>query len=190
MVAKSADQAVANGRQHGSGFSGMCQKYVRDPCWKAPSLYGSAQEAWNGSRQKHPGDRTPPKGAPVYYSGGNYGHAVIAVGNGQIRSTDCTSASDISEVGLDWPERAWGYQYLGWTGDINGVDLPLGGKDEDDMPLSDEDLDKIAKRVWAHMIPVYDEEADDSERAARVMLGQTHNRAGDARKAASKAADQ
>jgi hypothetical protein len=49
-------------------------------------------------------------------------------------------------VSLDWPERAWGYRYLGWTGDINGVDLPLGGKD-DDMPLSDADLEKIAHRV-------------------------------------------
>jgi hypothetical protein len=66
------------------------------------------------------------------------------------------------------------------------VDLPLGGgKDEDDMPLSDEDLDKIAKRVWAYLVPVYDENSDDDEKPARVILGQTHNRAGDARRAAN-----
>jgi hypothetical protein len=46
----------------------------------------------------------------------------------------------VSDTDLDWPVRNWGYVYLGWTGDINGVDLPLGSGggsgdgSEDDMP--------------------------------------------------------
>lgn len=141
MTADSGDQARSRGHNYTSYDSGMCQKYVRGPCWDVPSLYGSAIEAWNGARDKHPGDRTPPDGAPVYYSGGQYGHAVLFCGAGHtgIRSTDCQSTGKVSDTDLDWPVRAWGYKYLGWTGDINGVDLPLGDggappEEDDDMP--------------------------------------------------------
>ncbi len=140
MTAKSGEQAVANGRAVKTYEPpGYCQKYVRDPCWRVPSLYGSAIEAWNGAQFKHPGDRNPPLGAPCYYRGGNYGHAVISVGGGRIRSTDCQSAEQVNDAALSWPETAWNYEYLGWTEDINGVRLPLdidsgGGNGGDEMP--------------------------------------------------------
>lgn len=146
MVASSGEQAVKNGRQVDRYDQGYCQKYVRDPCWRVPSLYGSAIDAWNGARYKHKGDRNPPEGAPCYYSGGQYGHAVISVGGGRIRSTDCTTATHVNDTDLGWPERAWGYKYLGWTEDINGVHLPLPNE-EGDMPLNEDDLSAIANRV-------------------------------------------
>jgi hypothetical protein len=124
MTAATPDQAVANGRKVNTYDTGMCQKFVRDQCWRVPSLYGSAIEAWNGAKDKHPGDRNPPPGAPCYYRGGQYGHAVISVGGGRIRSTDCTTTSKVGEVALSWPETSWGYAYLGWTGDLNGITLP------------------------------------------------------------------
>lgn len=180
MVASSGNEAVSNARAIKSGYSGMCQKFTR-VSWEVGSLYGSAIDAWNGAKQKHPGDRKPPVGAPCYYRGGNYGHAVVYVGNGKIRSTDCTYAGAISEVSLSWPETAWGYTYLGWTGDINGVDLPLSKDDEDnDMPLNDEDLDKIAKRVWNFMIEASGDD-EGRELHAQQMLKETHRRAGEAR---------
>lgn len=150
MTAKSAEEAVANGRAVKTYDVGMCQKFVRSPCWEVGSLYGSAIDAWHGAAEKHPGDRNPPNGAPCYYSGGAYGHAVISVGGGRIRSTDCQSATYVNDAALDWPERQWGYSYLGWTGDINGVDLPLEG--DEDMNLTDENLRDIARYVWAHKI--------------------------------------
>lgn len=140
MTATGPDEAVANGRAVTRYEQGMCQKYVRGPCWEVPSLYGSAIEAWNGAKHKHPGDRNPPKGAPTYYRGGSYGHAVISVGGGRIRSTDCTSSTYVNDAALSWPETAWGYTYLGWTEDINGVMCPgLSGDPEpepegEDMP--------------------------------------------------------
>jgi hypothetical protein len=194
MTADSGDEAVANGRKYSTYSSGYCQQYVRGPCWEVGSLYGSAIEAWNGARYKHPGDRNPPKGAPCYYRGGQYGHAVISVGGGRIRSTDCTSRSMVSEVALSWPETSWGYTYLGWTEDINGVRLPIGpdtGETEevDDMPLTDAEIQKIAKAVWKYAITNYDEHDTHEENRAEVMLAQTHARAGDARRAANKAAN-
>lgn len=149
MTARDANEAVANARAVHTYEPGYCQRFTRE-AWEVGSLYGSAIDAWNGSRQKHPDDRHPPKGAPCYYAGGNYGHAVVFVSESaqDIRSTDCTSTGDVSDADLSWPEVHWGYRYLGWTGDINGVDLPLDdGAGGEDMPLTDEDLSAIAKRV-------------------------------------------
>jgi hypothetical protein len=177
VTAPSGAQAVANGRAIHTYDQGMCQKYVRDPCWRVASLYGSAIDAWNGARHKHPGDRNPPKGAPCYYRGGQYGHAVISVGGGRIRSTDSTSARQVNDAALSWPETAWGYEYLGWTEDINGVDLPLdtGGEGEEDMPLTSDEIDKIAARVWSYIIATRGDEPREIK--ARDMLAETHNRA-------------
>ena len=147
MVAKSGHEAHTNSDRVTSYASGMCQKYTRE-MWEVGSLYGSAQDAWDGARQKHKGDRNPPEGAPCYYSGGSqgYGHAVIYQGQGtvRIRSTDAPSAGKVSDQDLSWPESHWGLKYLGWTGDINGVDLPLSGGSSDgtegldDVGLQDE----------------------------------------------------
>lgn len=140
MTAASGDKAVSNGRAVKTYDTGMCLKYVRDPCWRVPSLYGDAYSAWLGSTKKHAGDRNPPNGAPVFYSGGShgYGHAVIYVG-GNMRSTDNPSSGKVGETDLDWPVRAWGMKYLGWTGDLNGVSLPLSSSSGggDDMELGD-----------------------------------------------------
>jgi hypothetical protein len=140
MTASSPQEAVSNGRSYSSYDTGMCLKWTRGPCWEVGSLYASAIDAWNGATQKHSGDRNPPEGAPCFYRGGQYGHAVISVGGGRIRSTDCTSSTKVNDAALSWPESAWGYTYLGWTGDINGVDLPLGSTGEglDDVGLQDE----------------------------------------------------
>jgi hypothetical protein len=147
MTASSPQQAVANGHNVSSYDSGMCQKFVRDQCWRVPSLYGSAIEAWNGARYKHPGDRTPPVGAPTYYRGGNYGHAVIFCGQGHtgMRSTDCTSTGRVSDAAISWVENNWGYTYLGWTEDINGVRVIVPDEQEDEV--KDEDIQAIAARV-------------------------------------------
>jgi hypothetical protein len=172
VTASSGQEAKANGEAVGTYDQGMCQKYVRGPCWEVGSLYGSAIDAWNGATEKHPGDRTPPIGAPMYYRGGQYGHAVICVGEGgRIRSTDCTSPYDVSSTDIDWPTRTWGYTYLGWTGDINGVDLPLSEGDED-MPLSNDDVQKVAEAVWNKLLTG---QPDGQDRYAWATLVNTYN---------------
>lgn len=165
MAAESGTQAVANGRAVSSYATGMCQMFVRDQCWKVPSLYGSAIEAWNGAAEKHPGDRTPPVGAPCYYRGGQYGHAVCFTYD-QIRSTDCQTTGKVSEVDVAWIETHWGYTYLGWTGDINGVSLPLGGSENgegmDDVGLND---------------PIAEWSPDDGTSKEKTTVGKTLNQA-------------
>ena len=162
MVASGPDQAIANADAVSSYDSGMCQKYVRDQCWRVPSLYGSAIDAWNGARYKHPGDRNPPNGAPTYYKGGNYGHAVIWKRN-QMRSTDCPSGGRVGDAAISWVENNWGYTYLGWTEDINGVRV-IHEQGNDDV--KDEDISKIAARI-NHTLGDYDSEGktDDPDTA-------------------------
>lgn len=139
MTAASGRAAVDRANTWTSYASGMCLQWVRDKAWGVGSYYGSAIDAWNGAADKHPGDRNPPLGAPLFYRGGQYGHVVIARADDQ-RGTDCTTTGRVSAAALSWPETAWGYAYLGWTGDLNGVDLPLGtdtNPEEDDMDLTD-----------------------------------------------------
>lgn len=184
MTARSGRIAVENGRKVNQYATGMCQQYVRLVCWEVGSLYGSAIEAWNGARLKHPGDRTPPLGAPLYYRGGKYGHAVIFVGGNDMRSTDCRSRGQVSDEAISWVERNWGYTYLGWTGDLNGVELPLradnddeGGDDEmtpDDWKKLQGMLDATVEKVWAEKITVTQPgTGDDVEKAAQQVVRET-----------------
>lgn len=135
MTAHDAAEAVANARNYNRYDQGLCLQWVRGPCWEIGSLYGSAIEAWNASPDKHPGDRNPPFGAACFYEIGKWGHVVIRTD--RIRSTDCTSSTYVNEADLDWPEKAWNARYLGWSGSLNGVDLPLDtgpGKETEPMP--------------------------------------------------------
>lgn len=170
MVASSGKDAVANARAQGSCEPGMCLKTVRQ-WWGIASLHPDAITAWREAADKHPGDKEPPLGAPIFWEGGQYGHVAIYVGGPDLRSTDCTTTGDVSDAHGSWVRNTWGYDYLGWTGDLNGVRLPLEDED-DDMPsdehirrlvreavqaeLGDENngvlSDRIADKVWAERL--------------------------------------
>jgi hypothetical protein len=177
MTAATAEDAVRNAKQTHSYAQGYCLMFVRDEAWKIGSLYGSAIEAWNGARHKHKGDRSPPLGAPCFYSGGRYGHIVIWVAKGHMRSTDCTVPMDVSDADLDWPVRAWGDTYLGWTEDLNGVLLPLDGGDEmnesDWSKLRGIVADEVAK-VWEDkMVVTQPGTGQDTEKKREQVLRET-----------------
>lgn len=107
---------------------GYCLRQVRI-WWGVASKYGSAITAWKYATTKHAGDRNPPKGACVFWSGGpgGYGHIAFSLGNGYIRSTDAGGRGRNATVPLSWVEKNWGLHYLGWTRDLNGVVLPVDG---------------------------------------------------------------
>ena len=159
MVAQSADEACNNARSYTTCEPGMCLKYTRT--WlEIGSGAPDAITAWRDAAVKHPG-ASPPAGAPIFYEGGQYGHAALSLGGGKIRTTDAPGSGTVSTQDLDWPTDHWGYDYLGWTEDVNGVTIPYlkgsssGGEqpgEEDDMPLSDDDLTKIAGKVWTHQL--------------------------------------
>lgn len=132
----SAAKAYTNALADRINTPGMCLQQVR-AWWGVGSKYGSAIAAWNGSPRKHRNDWHPPKGAPVFYSGGKYGHIAFSLGNGYVRSTDVAGVGRVGTVPLNWFKSRWGYTYLGWTGDLNGVGLPLSAATPTALPKVD-----------------------------------------------------
>jgi hypothetical protein len=188
MTAPSGQAALDNARQVKTYPPGYCLKYVRAEAWRIGGLYASAIDAWHGAINRHPGDRTPPLGAPCFYSGGQYGHIVVwAEKPEDMRGTDMPSAGVVGEDALDWPERHWGQTYLGWTEDLNGVDLPLGNEDE----MTPEDWDKLRNivrdevernnkgatdAVWDESLTVTKPNGEDDQKSTRQVLRETWQR--------------
>lgn len=112
---------------------GMCQMVTR--MWfDAPSVGdvdkdgdGDAVDGWKSepTSARHAGDRNPPRGVPVSWSGGSrgHGHRAISLGNGKIRSTDAGGAGECATVELGWVEKTWGMTYLGWSDTISGLEI-------------------------------------------------------------------
>ena len=116
IVARNAENDRTN-------VPGMCLVQCRT--WAdIPARYGDAITAWLNTNQRFPGDRKPPRGSFVFWSGGSHGHGHIAVslGNGKIRTTDVPRSGLVTTVDLEWIERNWHLRYAGWAWDVNEGD--------------------------------------------------------------------
>jgi hypothetical protein len=112
---------------------GYCAKWTREQ-YGIPSSGDAdgdgdvdAVDAWKRAAGKHPGDKFPPPGVPVFWSGGRkgYGHIAISWPNGRIRGTDSPTAGRIGTVDLEWVSRNWGLTYVGWAEGLSGVMIPV-----------------------------------------------------------------
>ena len=104
---------------------GMCQQQVRIWCGVG-ARYPDAATAWRNTNDRHPGNRNPPRGAPVFWTGGSagHGHVAMSLGNGKVRSTDAGGRGVVATVDLGFFERVWHLKYGGWAWDINEVTIP------------------------------------------------------------------
>jgi len=147
MVSQSANETVQRANSYKTCEVGMCLKYVRT--WLGiGSKEPDAITAWNNAKVKHKGDQNPPKGAPVFWSGGQYGHIALAIDNSHGRSTDTTSSGKVSTQEGNWWKNNWGSKYLGWTEDLNGVKIPYlqgGGTSESQWASGKVYVDKLHK---------------------------------------------
>ena len=141
-----AEQTAKNAEQDASNDPGYCLQQCR--IWAGiNSMYADAATAWRNTNDRYPGNRQPPRGAAVYWTGGSkgYGHIAISLGNGKVRSTDAGGSGRVATVDLGWVESHWGLPYAGWAWDINEVTIPHDDKKVEDM--DEKDLQEIAKRV-------------------------------------------
>ena len=128
MVVQSAKEAVDNAKKYTTCDPGYCLKYTRT--WlEIPSRDSSASVAWGNALGKHAGDRTPPRGAPVFWTGGSKGYGHIGLnlqdnGSGSFRGTDMPSSGKVSNQAISWIENHWGLKYVGWAEGFNGVWIP------------------------------------------------------------------
>lgn len=107
-----------------------CLLWVRT-LYNAPGGPPTAWAGWKLTKDRHTGDRNPPVGVPVWFSG-NFtspaGHVAESIGGGQVVSTDWPHTGLIGRTTIDQIETEWKHRYLGWSGDIDGVSIPgIGG---------------------------------------------------------------
>lgn len=140
MTINTRKQAMAEARGTTHNGKGFCQQVTRG-WYDAPSAGdqdhdgdADAKDGWLSEplHARHPGDRTPPAGVPLYFEkdgGRGFGHRCISWDDkGLTRSTDMddghyaptvTGFATISEI-----ERAMGVRYVGWSETIDGYTIP------------------------------------------------------------------
>lgn len=151
-------EVVARALASKTNVPDTCQLWTRTVCG-APSAgdydgdgAADAEDGWKSepAKYKHAGDRNPPAGVPVSYGGGSRdnGHRAVSLGNGMIRSTDAGGSGKVATVPLDWPERAWGLTYLGWSDTCDGwlIPEPPTAKPKPE-PLTDTQRAKVIRRA-------------------------------------------
>lgn len=116
---------MKNGKEAAKAFKQKSHNQVGKCLWECQEIYPtnhwypSAWSQWQNAKKPHNGKKAP-VGAPMYYRGGKYGHVVLYVGNGMVRSTDAGGAGKMATVPIEWFQRAWGYEYVGWSEDLGG----------------------------------------------------------------------
>lgn len=135
--------------------AGMCLHYV----WQAYKAHGAsvsgswptAYAAWLSTPGKHPGDRNPPAGVPVWWGRRNgdggtpndrAGDVVISLGGGRVACTDYPGWSQTGSCTIAERERQIGRPYLGWTETILGYPIdqaqPASGGNATPFPQEDD----------------------------------------------------
>ena len=141
-----AETTARRAEQDGTNTPGYCLQWCREKAG-IPAMYPDAATAWRHTETGHPGALNPPRGALAYWTGGShgYGHIAVSIGGGMIRSTDAGGPGKVATVPVSWPAKAWGLPYAGWAWDVNGVTIPHGEHDEDEM--TGDDWDKLRSIV-------------------------------------------
>lgn len=153
--------AISEAREeHDEGITfgtGLCLQRVR-LCYHVDAKYPDAASAWRNATHRHPETKPSafPRGVPVFWTGGSsrHGHIAIATGDGECWSTDILRGGHWDKVPIGLIHQRWGLTLVGWTEDLNGARVYDPTTQEDDMPLTDDDVQKVAKAVIAQMIDV------------------------------------
>jgi hypothetical protein len=98
--------------------SQMCLKFVRTR-YGVPGLAPDAAAGFAMTDRRH--TSTPPRGVPVWWTGGSHGHVAISAGGGYVLSTDWPRAGAVGRVAIKTITDRWNKTYRGWSEDINEV---------------------------------------------------------------------
>jgi hypothetical protein len=138
---------------HSPGGAGRCLEHTHDAIDLPPAGIPTANQAVAYLREndKLYGGQ-PPVGAMVLWTSSTYGHAALSLGRNRLRnrwmiaSTDVKGPNTVGVVPLGYIAQYWGHQYAGWSDWYAGETYEVGYN----MPLSNEDIKKIAAEVWNH----------------------------------------
>lgn len=124
-AAQALQRAQAESSHRTQDWTAMCLAFVHEMVG-IPALYPSAIAAWKGAKVRHV-NASPPAGAAVFYSGGQFGHVMLSAGGGLGWSNDLIRRGQIDRVSVQAPVVKWGHTLLGWTEDLNNWKLQLEG---------------------------------------------------------------
>jgi hypothetical protein len=124
---RNAKEAAKIFRDKNVNKVGKCLWEVQE-AYQSGHMFYDARAQWQGANHKHPGDRTPPIGAPVCFSGGAHDHIAIYVGAGRVRSTDVGGPGRMGTASISWFATHWGYGYHGWIGDLAEKNITFDDK--------------------------------------------------------------
>lgn len=139
-MVNSNEVALANARKQRTNKVGMCQSVTRT-WFDAPSAGdqdgdgdADAKDGWLSEpvSARVPGDRNPPKGAPLYFEkngGKGFGHRAISTGDKSgTRSIDMSAGKyapgKTGSATIEQIEKAMGVKYVGWSRTITGHAIP------------------------------------------------------------------
>lgn len=110
-------QALRHAKRTDSWEPGMCENFVAS-MYGAVGLggYASASDQWNNipSNLKHGDIDNAPKGALVFWGGGD-GHVAISAGGGWVYTTDFSGDGTVSLVKASAITQGWGKPVSGWS---------------------------------------------------------------------------
>jgi hypothetical protein len=120
---QAAAMAVSYARANRYVTPSMCLAYTRG-WYGVASRYPSAISAWlnNPDKRYTSNPHAVPRGVPVWWTGGTYGHIAISLGNGLCASTDWPRAQ-VGICGINQLSASWGKRFVGWSPSINGVQV-------------------------------------------------------------------
>lgn len=175
-MVKTAHQTAQTAETRHSNDPGYCLQWSRQ-CADIGSKYPDASTAWKNATNRHKGDRNPPRGAMVYWTGGThgYGHIAVSVGGKKIRSTDAGGAGNVATVDIGWVEANWNLPYAGWADNVNGTTIPDVGQ-EDEMNEADWDrMEKLIRSVvWQEQMKVKQPNGEELTKAREQVLRETY----------------
>jgi len=194
-MVNSAEETARNAEQTGVNKPGYCLQHCR--IWAGVAAqHGTAAVAWAAALRKQY-DRNPPRGAFVFWTGGSqgYGHIVISLGGGLVRSTDAGGTGRVATRTIAWFDSNWPSQnYAGWTDNVNGVTVPGVIDTRDGFDMADlADLRKIVQEelaaaraeyadaaqsaVWSRNMTVTNNDGLDVKRNAAQVIRETWEKA-------------
>ena len=109
------------------GFAGYCLRACRT-AWDLPGDELSAIAEWESipKKYKNYNSTLAPIGAPHFWKIGEFGHVALQASSwGFVWSTDAPKRDLVGLVPVEWPEKRWGAEYLGWSQQFQNVLLPL-----------------------------------------------------------------
>lgn len=100
----------------GGNWRNDCANFVAQTYGWSSYGYTYAIDLWNRNPPalRHPGDRSPPPGALLFWNTSSMGHVALYLGGGMIATTDMPAGA-VGVVPASQIEAQWHAPYLGWA---------------------------------------------------------------------------